>query len=108
MLSITKWAIEREHSDEVTREQLSGYYLAAIISEDYGGMMIALPEKVWTKRYATLAPQAFADHLRACARHVRPDTIRKNVRGPKKPRPQRSSGKIDHHVSTAKLLAAQK
>lgn len=108
VLSITKWAIEREHSDEVTREQLSGYYLAAIISEDYGGMMIALPEKVWTKRYATLVPQAFADHLRACARHVRPDTIRKNVRGPKNPRPKRSSGKIHHHVSTAKLLAAQK
>jgi len=45
VLSVTKWAIEREHSDQVTRDQLSGYYLAAIVSEDYGGMMIALPEE---------------------------------------------------------------
>lgn len=107
VLSVTKWAIEREHSDQVTRDQLSGYYLAAIISEDYGGMMIALPEKDWTKRYSALTPKAFADNLRACARHVRTDSIRKNKRGPKKPRPKRTSGKIDHHVATARLLAEQ-
>ena len=108
IISVTKWAIEREHSEQVTRDQLSGYYLAAIVSEDYGGMMIALPEEDWTKRYATLTPQAFASHLRACAKYVRPDSIRKNVRGPKKPRPKRSSGKIDHHVSTAQLIAELK
>ena len=108
VISVTKWAIEREHSDQVTRDQLSGYYLAAIVSEDYGGMMIALPEEDWTKRYATLTYQAFASHLRACAKYVRPDSIRKNVRGPKKPRPKRSSGKIDHHVSTAQLIAELK
>ena len=107
VISVTKWAIEREH-DQVTRDQLSGYYLAAIVSEDYGGMMIALPEEDWTKRYATLTSQAFAKHLRACAKYIRPDTIRKNVRGPKKPRPKRSSGKIDHHVSTAQLIAKLK
>ena len=107
VISVTKWAIEREH-DQVTRDQLSGYYLAAIVSEDYGGMMIALPEEDWTQRYATLTSQAFAKHLRACAKYIRPDTIRKNVRGPKKPRPKRSSGKIDHHVSTAQLIAKLK
>jgi IS4 transposase len=108
VISVTKWAIEREHSEQVTRDQLSGYYLAAIVSEDYGGMMIALPEEDWTQRYATLTPQAFASHLRACAKYIRPDSIRKNVRGPKKPRPKRSSGKIDHHVSTAQLIAELK
>lgn len=108
VISVTKWAIEREHSDQVTRDQLSGYYLAAIVSEDYGGMMIALPEEDWTKRYATLTSQAFASHLRACAKYIRTDTIRKNVRGPKQPRPKRSSGKIDHHVSTAQLIAELK
>lgn len=108
VLSVTKWAIEREHSDQVTRDQLSGYYLAAIVSEDYGGMMIALPERDWTKRYATLTSPAFASHLRACAKYIRPDSIRKNVRGPKKPRPKRSSGAIDHHVSTAQLIAELK
>lgn len=108
VISVTKWAIEREHFNQINRDQLSGYYLAAIVSEDYSGMMIALPEEDWTKRYATLTSQAFAGHLRACAKNIRPDTIRKNVRGPKKPRPKRSSGAINHHVSTAQLIAELK
>jgi Transposase DDE domain len=107
-LSVAKWAIEKEHSDSITREQVSGYYLAGAVSADYGGMMIALPEEEWTDRFATLTPNQFAAHLRSCARHVRPDTFRKNVRGPKRPRPKRSSGAIDHHVSTARLIAQQK
>lgn len=108
VLSVTKWAIEIEHSDSIQREQLSGYYLAGAVSADYGGMMIALPEEEWTSRFVSLGPKPFANHLRTCARHVRPDTFRKNVRGPKRPKPKRSSGAIDHHVSTAQLLAEQK
>ena len=108
VLSVTKWAIQREHHESIQREQLSGYYLASAVSADYGGMMIALPEEEWTDRYATLSPQQFAAHLRTCARHVRPDMFRKNVRGPQRPRPKRSSGAINHHVSTARLIAEQK
>ena len=107
-LSVTKWAIEVEHQQSIQREQLSGYYLAGAVSADYGGMMIALPEEEWTNRYAGLSTQQFATHLRSCARHVRPDTFRKNVRGPKRPQPKRSSGAIDHHVSTARLIAEHK
>ena len=107
-LSLAKWAIEKQHGDEIKREQLSGYYLAGAVSADYSGMMIALPAEEWTARFANLTPQAFADHLCNCARYVRPDTYRKNVRGPKKPRPKRTSGKKAKHVSTARLLAEQK
>jgi hypothetical protein len=107
VLSVTKWAIEREH-DEVRREEISGYYLASIVSSDYGGMMIALPEKQWTKRFAALSPRQLANQLRACAKHVRPDIYRKNIRGPKRPRPKRTSGAIIHHVSTAEPLTTQK
>lgn len=107
-LSVAKWAIEAEHRDTIQREQLSGYYLASVVSSDYGGMMIALPEEEWTARFATLSPRDLARELRNCARYVRPDRFKKNLRGPKKPPPKRSSGAIDHHVSTAKLLAQQK
>jgi hypothetical protein len=107
-LSVAKWAIEREHPDSIQREQLSGYYLAGAVSADYGGMMIALPEDEWTDRFAALTPKQFAAHLRTCAQHVRPDMFRKNMRGPKRPRPKRSSGATDHHVSTARLIAKQK
>lgn len=107
-LSVAKWAIEKEHGETITREQLSGYYLAAIVSQDYGGMMIALPPNVWTKWVGSWTPRQLANHLRTCARHVRPEAFKKNVRGPKRPPPKRSSGKIHHHVSTAKLLEAAK
>jgi hypothetical protein len=107
-LSVAKWAIEVEQGDLITREQLSGYYLASAVSADYGGMMIALPENEWARRFGSLTPKQFAAHLRCCARHVRPDAFRKNVRGPKRPRPKRSSGAINHHVSTARLIAEHK
>lgn len=107
-LSVAKWAIEAEHFQTIQREQLSGYYLAAAVSEDYGGMMIALPAEEWTDRYSRLTATDLAKHLRACAKHISPDMFRKNVRGPKLPRPKRSSGKVHHHVSTAALLAAAK
>ncbi|MGI8978061.1 MAG: transposase [Pirellulaceae bacterium] len=106
-MSIAKWAIEAEHPEQIERDKISGYYLAAAVSEDYGGMMIALPEKEWTRRFGKISAEELAIHLRACAKHVQPDSYRKNVRGPKKPRPKRTSGKTDHHVSTARLLAAQ-
>jgi len=107
-LSVAKWAIEAEHGQTIQREQLSGYYLASAVSEDYGGMMIALPEEEWTQRFGSITAEQFAAHLRACAKHVRPESFRKNIRGPKKPRPKRTSGKKNHHVSTARLLAAAK
>lgn len=107
-LSVTKWAIEAEHAPTIQREQLSGYYLAAAVAEDHGGMLIALPAAEWTKRFSTLTPQQLARELRRCAKHVRPETFRKNIRGPKRPPPKRSSGARQRHVSTAQLLALQK
>jgi hypothetical protein len=108
VLSVAKWAIEVEHHESIQREQLSGYYLAGAVSADYGGMMIAIPEEEWTDRFGSLTSKQFTAHLRTCAQQVRLDTFRKNVRGPKRPKPKRSSGAIDHHVSTARLIAEQK
>ena len=108
ILSLVKWAIVHEHAEQIERQQISAYYLAGAVKSDHGGMLIALPKEEWVERFSSLTPSAFAKHLRDCARHVRVDAYRKNVRGPKKPRPPRSSGRINHHVSTAILLAKQK
>ncbi|MCI0356267.1 MAG: hypothetical protein L0099_14690, partial [Acidobacteria bacterium] len=70
--------------------------------------MIAIPAQEWTKRFAELTPRQLGAKLREYARFVRPHHFRKHKRGPKLPRPPRSSGKINHHVSTARLLAARK
>lgn len=107
-LSTAKWAIEAEHKDEIRREDLSGYYMASSVAADYGGMLIVLPPEKWTARFADLTPKELARELRICAKNVRPDRYRKNVRGPKRPRPKRTSGRIAHHVSTAGLLEKQK
>jgi IS4 transposase len=107
VLSVVKWAIQAEHGrEEGARKNLSGYYLAAAVSQDYHGMMIALPAKEWTRRFAKLDARQMAEFLRSCARHVRPDEFQKKTRGPIKPRQARSSGRQNHHVSTARLLAA--
>ena len=108
VLSVAKWAIELEHGAEGARGELSGYYLAAAVAEDYSGMMIAIPEKEWTQRFAELTPRQLGAKLREYARSVQPQHFRKNKRGPKLPRPPRTSGRINHHVSTARLIAARK
>ena len=107
VLSIVKWAIEAQHSEEIRREELSGYYLAAIVAADYGGMMIALPEEDWTASYADLTPRALVRAMLKYAAHIDPEMYRKTKRGVKKPRPKRTSGRIAHHVSTAKLIKQQ-
>jgi len=108
VLSVVKWAIELEHGPEGARDELSGYYLAAAVAEDYSGMMIALPENEWTTRFADLTPRQLGAKLREYAHHLKPHHFRKNKRGPKLPHPPRTSGKINHHVSTARLLASTK
>lgn len=108
ILSLAKWAIAAEHQATIKHEQLSGYYLAGAVAADYGGMMIALPEEAWTRRFRHMTFEQFVQHLRSCAHQVRPNAFRKNIRGPKKPRPPRRSGAINHHESTARLLEQAK
>ena len=90
------------------REQVSGYYLAGEIAAAYHGMMIAVSAHVWRREFARLTPSELAAVLKRLAAQIRPDRFRKNVRGPKKPRPKRISGARDHHISTARILAMRK
>lgn len=108
ILSMIKWSIAQAHAKAVQRAQLSGYYLAAQITADYGGMMIALPAEQWERRFRDLPLAEFVAHQQECAQHVRVRQFKKTTRGPKKPPPPRSSGKRQHHVSTARLLKAAK
>lgn len=104
-LSVAKWAIASEHSETIERSQISSYYMTSTIASDYAGMMLVLPPPQWTKRFGSLSPRELARELRRIARFVRPEVYRKTVRGPKKPKPKRTSGQRNHHVSTAQLLA---
>jgi len=90
------------------REAISGYYLAGEIAAAYHGMMIAVPSRVWQREFSNLATSALARILQDLAAKIRPHRFRKNVRGPKKPRPKRISGARDHHISTARVLAKRR
>ena len=92
----------------LAREQVSGYYLASEIAAAYHGMMIAVSPRIWRRLFAQLTPPELAAVLKDLASKIRPDRFRKNVRGPKKPRPKRISGARDHHISTARVLAERK
>jgi IS4 transposase len=107
-VSVIKSALTAVHGQKLEREDLSGYYLAGELAATYNGMMIAVPPKEWTRRFASVSAVELAAVLKSLAAKVQPDRFRKNVRGPKKPRPKRITGKRYHHVSTARILARRK
>lgn len=104
LMSVVKTSLAKVHGAVLPRQQMSGYYLAEEISAAYHGMMVALPPQVWQRKFGGLTPRQMATFLERLAVHVRPEQFRKTKRGPKKPRPKRTSGKRKHHVSTARLL----
>jgi len=108
VISVVKSGLAAVHKAKAKREDMSGYYLSGELAAAYYGMMIAVPAEEWTKHFAALTPAELARILKTLAKKVRPDRFRKNVRGPKKPPPKRSSAKRHPHVSTARILAERK
>jgi hypothetical protein len=108
VVSVVKSALEAAHGAKAKRESLSGYYLAGEMATTYRGMMIAVETEEWARQFGALSLAELAQILKTLATHVRPDRFRKNVRGPKKPPPKRSSAKYHPHVSTARLIAERK
>ena len=108
VISVVKTALAATHGSEMERASISGYYLAGELAAAYHGMMIAVPSAEWARHFASLTPAELARVLKTLAANVRPDRFRKNVRGPKKPRPKRTSAKRHPHVSTARILAQRK
>jgi len=105
VISVVKSALAAVHGADLKRETISGYYLAGEIAAAYHGMMIAVPPAEWRRHFRSLGAGELAAMLKKLAANVRPDRFRKNVRGPKKPPPKRSSDKRHPHVSTARILA---
>lgn len=105
VISVVKSGLAAAHGAAMQRETISGYYLAGELAAAYHGMMIAVPPAEWTRHFASLTPVELARILKTLAAKVRPDRFRKNVRGPKKPRPERTYDKRHPHVSTARILA---
>ncbi len=106
-LSTLKAAICAAHGAELAGN-LSAYYLAEEIGAIYSGMMVAVPPRMWTKKFGQLSARSMAFSLKQLASHVKLDRFRKRTCGPKKPPPPRTGGLREKHVSTARLLNKRK
>ncbi len=106
-VALVKAALAAEHGVETVENEISGYYLSRELSRTYEGMMLALGHSMW-RRFGKIGVGELARELRRIARSAWVERYRKHPRGPKKPRPPRTSGKRIKHVSTARLLARRK
>ena len=107
VMSTVKAALRAAHGAEVITEQFSGYYLADEVRMSYRGMMRAIPKDEWVDYQEMPAPE-LAAVLVGWARTVPLSEYRKSPRGPKKPKPKKTSGAKIKHVATAKILKARK
>jgi len=109
VLSVVKEAIQSQHGKETAAcDDLSGYCLASEVASVHDGLMIAVPAVEWTATFSGCTATQMARFLCSTAAHVDPQRFRKSPRGPKKPRPPRTGGLREKHVSTHRLLAKQR
>jgi AcrR family transcriptional regulator len=106
VLAAIRGAVRAAHGVEA-EEEVSDCDLADEVRATYRGMMIAIPSDEW-EFVGGLGLEEVAGLLKGLAQRVDLRAFRRQVRGEKKPRPPRSSGKKVKHVSTARLLAEAK
>jgi hypothetical protein len=107
VVALVKGAIAAVWGYAFVREHLSMYYLTMEVERVTAGMQIALGSKAWTI-FRTMTTEQFAETLRAVTEQMDLRKYTKHKRGPKKKRPTQISGKRNHHVSTARILAMRK
>lgn len=105
--AVVKAALRSAHGTETIEAKLSDYHLMDHVAQAHVGLEIAVAPAAW-KPYQQLSPAALARRLVRLAQYVNLTRYPKKKRGPKKPRPPRKSGSRNHHVATARLLAAQR
>lgn len=104
VLAVVRAALRSEHGAEAVETKVSSYHMAEEVASTYKGMMIALPAREWAS-YGRLGEHEMAEFLREAASQAWLAKYPRATRGPKKPQPRKTSGRTNHHVSTAKLLS---
>lgn len=102
--AVVKAALRSVHGADTIDEDLSDYHLTQDVTATTVGMNIAIPVEAW-ERFQTLPPRKFAMELIRLAKRLDLSRYPKKKRGPKKPQPRKKSGKRNHHIATARILA---
>ena len=106
-VSVVKAAIRVAYGKKYVEEELSMYYLTLEVAQVTAGMTIAIPTENW-EVFRTMSSKKFAATLVELAHRLDPRKYIKHKRGPKRKQPKKISGKTNHHVSTARILAMRK
>lgn len=106
-LRVVRAALASVHG-HAAANQVSDYYLTESVFSDWRALDIFASPADWRKRYGHASPTTIADDLRKIAKRVDLTRLKKNTRGPKKPRPKRTSAKHKPHVSTKRILDLRK
>jgi hypothetical protein len=106
-VSVAKAAIRAAQGRQYVEQQLSMYYLTLEVAQMTAGMLVAVPAESW-KVFRKMSPKRFATTLVELARRLDPRKYVKHPRGPKRKQPKKISGKTNHHVSTARILAMRR
>jgi hypothetical protein len=101
-LAVLKGDLRVAHGVEVAAE-VSDFAPVDEVAEVDPGMMLAVPPPRWPKLSRSRAT-AVSKLLNELAERVPVHRLFRSRRGPKKPRPKRSSGRRTPHVSNKKLL----
>jgi IS4 transposase len=105
--AVVKASLRATHGAEVIQEKLSDYHLMGDVAATYVGMEIAVPDECW-ESYRAMPVGTLAKAMTKLAHRVKLTRYPKKKRGPKKPRPRQKSGRRNHHISTARLLAKRR
>jgi hypothetical protein len=106
-VSVVKAAIRAALGKKYVEEELSMYYLTLEVAQMTAGMLVAIPTESW-RIFREMSPKRFAATLVELARRLDPRKYIKHKRGPKRKQPKKISGKTNHHVSTARILAMRR
>ena len=82
------------------------YYLTLEVAQVATGMEIAVEAQAW-EVFRHMSTSEFTTTLVVIAQRLDTKKYTKHKRGPKKPPPNKLSGKRQTHVSTARILAMQ-
>ena len=104
VVALVNGALRAAPGAEYVEEQLSRYYLTLEVAQVATGMEIALGAEAW-ESFRQMSTGEFAPPLVAIAPRLDTNKYTKYTRGPKKPPPNKLSGKQQTHVSTARILA---
>jgi hypothetical protein len=106
VVALVKGAVRAAHGATYVEEELSMYYLTLEVAQVATGMEIAVEAEAW-EVFRHMSTAEFTTTLVAIAQRLDPKKYTKHKRGPKKPPPNKLSGKRQTHVSTARILAFQ-